>query len=120
MLLLDGHNSPRLLDMLDSLISDIKQIDSNFRLWVSAKISLPLPCSLLQLTVKVVADSPKVLGQREVFLKYSINGPRSIKIVSIDLDVGLSSNRRGGKSIGPWDHIPRKKFYSQKIFLQKE
>ena len=47
--------------MLDSLISDNKQIENNFRLWISAKISSSLPVSLLQLTVKVVADSPKVL-----------------------------------------------------------
>ncbi|XP_028415382.1 dynein heavy chain 8, axonemal-like isoform X2 [Dendronephthya gigantea] len=81
LLLLDGHNSPRLLDMLDSLISD-KQIEGNFRLWISAKITSPLPCSLLQLTVKVVADSPKNIRDNLV---------RSMSLV--DSDILASSTR---------------------------
>lgn len=58
--LLNAHYAPRLLDMLDSIITDCKNLEGNFRLWISAKISYPLPSSLLLLAVKVVADSPKV------------------------------------------------------------
>lgn len=64
LLLLNGHNMPRLMDMLDSLVMTVedKQIDSNFRLWVSAKISIcHLPCYLLQQSIKVFMDSPKVM-----------------------------------------------------------
>lgn len=60
-LLHNAHNSPRLLAALDSFMHETKTVDNEFRLWVSVQPHSDIPSSLLQSSVKIVADSPKVL-----------------------------------------------------------
>ena len=50
-----------LLEALDSLLIESKNIDSNFRLWISSRDDPLLPSCLLQSSVTVVLETPKMV-----------------------------------------------------------
>ncbi|XP_059166583.1 dynein axonemal heavy chain 8-like [Physella acuta] len=62
-LLHNAHNCPRLLSSLESILNEsIQQCDPNFRLWISSHVSSSnIPVRLLQNTIRVYIDSPKVM-----------------------------------------------------------
>ncbi|XP_077863125.1 dynein axonemal heavy chain 5-like [Saccoglossus kowalevskii] len=60
-LLQNGHNSLHLLNSLESLLLDVQNPDPNFRLWITAQITPKIPVRLLQISAKIVVDSPRVM-----------------------------------------------------------
>ncbi|XP_074662754.1 uncharacterized protein LOC141915202 [Tubulanus polymorphus] len=57
----DAHNSPHLLNGLQSILNENDQVNQQFRCWVSLQGSIPLPTQLLQSSVKLVIDPPKIM-----------------------------------------------------------
>ncbi|XP_067674368.1 uncharacterized protein [Haliotis asinina] len=63
-LLHNAHNSPHLLNAMETMLVETAatQADSQFRLWISAQTNNSmLPVRLIQNSVKVVIDTPKVM-----------------------------------------------------------
>ncbi|XP_077977225.1 dynein axonemal heavy chain 8-like isoform X3 [Glandiceps talaboti] len=81
-LLQNGHNAVHLLGYLETLLSENKSPDPNFRVWVAAQITPHIPCRLLQTSAKVVVDSPRVMKDNMI---------RSLSV--IDADTLKSSSR---------------------------
>uniref|UniRef100_A0A2C9K4Z2 AAA+ ATPase domain-containing protein n=1 Tax=Biomphalaria glabrata TaxID=6526 RepID=A0A2C9K4Z2_BIOGL len=62
-LLHNAHNSPRLLNSLESILNEgTDPSDSNFRLWVSSHVDTNnIPVRFLQNSLRLFVDSPKVM-----------------------------------------------------------
>ncbi|XP_071801693.1 uncharacterized protein [Asterias amurensis] len=64
-LLQNGHNSSHMLNSLETILQESNNKhqmgESNFRLWISAQMSLRIPVRLLQFAIKVVVDSPRII-----------------------------------------------------------
>ena len=65
MLLHNAHNCPHLLNSVETLLSESmsasSQSDQTFRLWITSKaVPEVLPVRLVQNSVKIVINSPKV------------------------------------------------------------
>ncbi|XP_076466964.1 uncharacterized protein LOC143298129 [Babylonia areolata] len=65
-LLHNAHNCPHLLNALESLLAEvapsIPQTDQTFRLWITSKaVPEVLPVRLIQNSVKIIINSPKVM-----------------------------------------------------------
>jgi dynein heavy chain len=63
-LLRNGHSAPHLLSSLESIFTEYVhndgQVDPQFRCWVTAEGTPSIPVRLLQASVKVMVDIPKV------------------------------------------------------------
>ncbi|KAK3577475.1 hypothetical protein CHS0354_032326 [Potamilus streckersoni] len=58
----NAHNAPNLLLNLDSIMAECENPDSNFRIWIASQADASvLPVRLLQNSVKVVIETPKVM-----------------------------------------------------------
>ncbi|RDD45872.1 Dynein heavy chain 5, axonemal [Trichoplax sp. H2] len=55
----NAHYAPHLLNTLNTILSDTKQIDPSFRLWISSKPNTILSHQLLQSSIKLVVEPPK-------------------------------------------------------------
>eukprot|EP00794_Sanderia_malayensis_P000407 gene407-1042_t len=60
LLLLNGQNCIHLLESLDSFLQEATSFDQNFRLWISSNDDPCLPASILQTSVKIFVDTPKM------------------------------------------------------------
>ncbi|BFZ10055.1 hypothetical protein BsWGS_13094 [Bradybaena similaris] len=61
-LLHNAHNSPHLLSSIESVLYEgLHQCDSSFRLWISCHARSIIPVNLLQNSVKIFVDCPKVM-----------------------------------------------------------
>ncbi|CAL1527205.1 unnamed protein product [Lymnaea stagnalis] len=62
-LLHNAHNCPRLLNALESILNEgAQECDANFRLWVTSHVdSTCVPVRLIQNSLRVFVDSPKVM-----------------------------------------------------------
>ena len=69
LLLLDGQTCLPLLESLESLLNKVENVDSSFRLWISCNAKSNFPSSLLQSSVMVVIESPKMVSFANLSLK---------------------------------------------------
>ena len=68
LLLQNAHNAISVLDSLQKIFSDEEHIDNQFRCWITCEAGVRLPRYVLQTTLKVVIDTPRVC----IFLKMLI------------------------------------------------